>query len=56
MRTFGVSAVAVNNEDWIPITDATDLWSNILVGKCDEYVTLICRRELGMFIHEGWGR
>lgn len=65
MRNSGVSAVAVvhpgpvhltNNQDWTPITDAADLQFNILVGKCDEYLTLICSREQCMFINVGWGR
>lgn len=65
MRNSGVSAFAVvhpgavhltNNQDWTPIADAADLQFNILVGKCDEYLTLICSREQCMFINVGWGR
>lgn len=32
------------------------LFFNILLGDCDEYLTLICSREQRMFINVGWGR
>lgn len=44
-----------NDRDRIPITDAADLRLNILAGRCDEYLTLICEREPCVFIHEGLG-
>lgn len=51
---IGVSAVAVFTI-LSSFSEALDLQSNILLGTCDEYFTLISRHELCMFFHEGQG-